>query len=987
MSESVDKVVLNRVADLCQKGGDILAEADRLTHSGKIGNATESIRALAKSVVNVENIESARHLIELALLTQSTRNQIAIISPALNISEKDIKEFCLSECQSSPEFSGLNFQSDMAGQDFYDTALSDEAKLIRASFDEVTDYRIKNLSLKFEYLSPHIRPLIYLLYGLMQQAPHQRIETIKYWLKSFEEKPENLALLQNFLGVFGDISQYVYEASQSNEVLERSRLVLAGVLEDTRLANSNDFNPFEVLKEYLMEDDGINPWILESSENTPFDAYCIGNLLDPEVPRKLLAMSAAGLNQPELEILNQRAVVVFRQYEAYQNLKKAGKIKEAEKREQKLLKNLQSLVEEFRRSHSNIDLPGEEISQKVAFIRKNISKRAQWVETEITGNQGDISTFHPLMVMLRLVDAEKIVHRQEAGQQFRTMMEGLQPFIEQLYNSNLGQQEECGAALARSVDLLLNSQNPHLDVPLKPDYKNTLRELVILHIVRHIPEDIRNNGAYTRFKDKERLNNPEKRPLLSPQDLTTFNHRNFNSAMLGSPRTWVIKAAELWINAENRSGTVGNTFEKMLKLAAETLSKYYKARSYESHFYSSATVAAIDVFPKLVLPEASPDDYIIGSTQEYSALVDEATKILEREAPNPEGKKRAEFIELNHPCGRAKTAEELLSNIDTIIKSRGRPPRMLLLSSKTRYGDAVAIHEKTNKNHFYALTQLIKSVRSAYPKTCIAIDGCQSVGRNDLGENLDAMNPDLFFNSAAKALGIHNCGILMIQENFQGYPPQEDRKSDLKGTRSTIDLPSVVATNLALKNRMGRFNTWFHPVVIENGKTLRDVEIERLITLTEYALQKTNSFSQSLIQHIKELHPSAFDAKLENSFLQALRPQVAYPSHQKRRDYNGVLSIGFPGVKGERLSNLLSEHFSTGSVTACLRQSDAIRISFLPSHTTEDIDQLFMAVESALLDEFSRQIKTINPQHTTKTKTDLEVWRDKKMHKMPVWEN
>jgi|GEM_PF-5790228 len=296
MTELRQTAVLNRVAALCEADAITLTKSDALTHSGKIGYAAKSTSNLARKVLESEGLTAARNLILASLLTQTTRNKISAMSSDLVVSEKDVREFCFSVCQESPEQAGLNFQDDMNGVTFFHQTLADESKSIKSSFEDVTDYRVKNLCLKFAHLSPHIKPLVYLLYSMMQQDPHQRIETIKYWLKSFEQKPENMQLLQNFLGVFGDITQYVHDASGSSEVINRSRLVLAGVLEDRRLADSDHFNPFEVLKEYLSEPGVINPWIIAERDDSPFDAYSIGDLLDPEVPRKLLAMSAAGLN-------------------------------------------------------------------------------------------------------------------------------------------------------------------------------------------------------------------------------------------------------------------------------------------------------------------------------------------------------------------------------------------------------------------------------------------------------------------------------------------------------------------------------------------------------------------------------------------------------------------------------------------------------------------------------------------------------------------
>jgi|GEM_PF-7028182 len=616
--------------------------------------------------------------------------------------------------------------------------------------------------------------------------------------------------------------------------------------------------------------------------------------------------------------------------------------------------------------------------------------------------------------MIRLLKPEKIIHQEEAGRQLQAMIEGLEPFIVNLYDSNSPEQEGCGAALARSIELLLNTENPYLDIPIPPYYKNTIRELIVDRVVRHIPADIRAFGAYARFEDRSRLKVDTKTPLLIPQDQRRFSPTNFNSAMLGTTREWLMNTAQAWIDAENRGGDAGKTFEKMLKLAAETLSKYYKAKDYEAHFYSSATVAAIDVFPKLALPESQADDYVMGSNQEYSAMMDESIKILERDAPDPEERRRAEFFELNTSDGTAKTAEQILSDIKHIVSLRGKAPRMLILSSKTRYGDSISIHSETKRSHFYALSQLIKAVKSEYPLTTVAIDGCQSVGRNDLGEDLDAMGPDLFFNSAGKALGVPNCGILMIRKDFNGFGAIErlddrqsdfftdlqaphfaplkkadevNRKADLKGTRSTIDLPSVVATNLALRNRMGKVNSWAHPVLVEDKNFVRDVEIETLITLTEYAIGKAGTFGSQLTKKLKDMHSSAFDNKLEFEFGTALTPSIAYPTHGKRRDYNGILSIGFPGIKGSRLSALLSEYLETNTVTTCLKNGDAIRISFLPSHTQEDVDVLFDAIQRAVMDEFSRQIKKINMESSEKTKTDLELWLAKRKHSIPVWEN
>ena len=980
--------ILNRISDICRRDSEILAAADELTYSGKIGNAVASTKSLSSTVLEARDLTQAKQLVLAALLTQTTRDKIGKLSPELTISSKNLKEFCLAKCQESSTNAGLNFQPDMNGPIFYQETLDEESKAIRSSFDEITDYRIKNLCLKFQHLSPNIEALVYLLFSLMAQDSHQRIETIKYWLKNFEKKPDNLRLLQNFLGVYGDISQHVHESNaKGGEIKAKSRLVLAGVLEDRRLANSDNFNPFEVLKEYLSESGITNPWIQSEAENSPFDAYRIGDLLDPEVPRKLLAMSAAGLNQPGLEVLSQKSTVVLRQYKAYQQLKRSEKTEDASLLKPKLIKSLDEIITAYCRETKSDDTSGSEVSQKVAFIKSKILAKAQWITTEIQGNMGDISTFHPLMVMIRLIDPEKVVNNTSAGRQLRTMIQGIESFIEKLYQLDSSEQEQCGAALARSIELLLNSGDPYLDVPLKPDYKVTIRELMVQHIVRYLPEDIRENGAYARFKDKSIIQLDHSGPLVTPPDKALRTPNHFNSAMLGNERTWITRAAMAWIASENHAIGAGRTFEKMLRLATETLTKYYKARTFQTHFYSSATVAAIDVFPKLALAEAEASDYIIGSNQEYGAMVDEAVKVLDRSAPRNDKKQRAEFIELNHTNGSAKTAESLYEDIQTIIRERGQPPRLIMFSSKTRYGDAPAIDERPGKENYFVLTDLMALIRKEWPEICIVLDGCQSFGRNDVGEDLDAMKPDLYFNSSAKALGGPNCGILMIREDFEGYPEQPKGKEDLKGTRSTIDLPSVVATTLALRTRMGRLNPWFNPVLIPEGNSLRVVESDRLIELTEYILGKLQSLPDTLIKAVGGLHKNLDEDVIKAVINDALAIQIAYPTHKKRRDFNGIVTFGVPGIRGERLNSLLAEALTPNTVTNCLRQGDAIRASVLPHHTEADIDVLIDAIKNSFLDKFKRQMRNVNPQNKLKSKEDFEIWLNQKMHRLPKWEH
>lgn len=1005
---------LQAIATLCSSHHEVLSQAAKITHSNKTEKAAESVCELGREIrsINLEKttVAEIRDMIARKLIRQSTRNQIGKICPILLVDETDIKALGVSECVGAIETAGIAYNDRMSGTDYYHQFITEEDRDIRRTFNDAVDYRLKSLSLKFNSLSPEIHSLIYMLFASMQQPPHERLETIKFWLKSFDSKPGNRRLLQNFMGVYADVSQYLLQANPSGLEVQKARLVLAGVLEDKRLADSDNFNPFEVLTEYLSEENSVNPWISEAvtgqsdTAANPFDLSRVGDLVSTEVPRELLAASVAGLNQYGIEVLNQRASVVMRQYEAYQNLKRAiatGDNPEGSPERNRLIANLRStqsalkgslgsLFGKYKKIHPKTDMPDTETGSQIAFIRKNIIGKAQWkpikIESSIDGEKD--STFHPLMIMLRLIDAEKIASNLGALENFKWMLQAIEPLIASLYEDiDSEETEECGAALARSVDLLLNSGNDYLNVLLRPDYKHTVRSLVLQHIVRHIPSEIRNNGAYANFKDKARIPaDYYPGPLVIAPDSQHKVYGHFNSAMEGIERSWIVESGRLWCEVEREAVGDFGAFERIMEESTKTLKKYFGAKRYTYHYYSSATDAAIDVYPKLVLHEAEPDDYIIGSNQEYSAFVDEAVNVLDREAPTTHSK-RAEFLEFNRDRNKPKTGDDILADIIDIIERRGRPPRMLLLSTKTRYGDAAAIHSDPSKSNYFGLELLIGKIRELYPTICIVLDGCQSFSRNDIGEEIGKMNPDIFFVSSAKAGGVHDYGAMLIREDFRGYPEAgKKRKDELKNTRSTVNLRGVAATTIALKHRMSNFNTWAQPIINPEGRSNREVTAEQYRILTENLIQSLSDFGEQVALEMSELHPVITEGDLLEPFSDAMQAEVLYPVHRKRRDYNGILSVGFPGIKGQRLVELLSQSLASGPVTICGKNKDAIRISFTPSDTVEDIDKLMTALKNAVLDEFKRQLNKIG-NNNPKIKADLELWLHKKRHNMPDWEN
>lgn len=1021
------------------------------------------VKELEESAKNISTLTAKRvkQMIVRKLFTQKTRDKIGGVFAGFQVRESDIKSFGISECLSAPDLCKLDFRDDMNGLAFYNETAADYQDEIKRLYDDEVDFEIKALCLRFRNLSPDIKPLIYLMFTLMQCEKMERISIIENWLKSFEQNPENLSLIRSFLGVYGDVTQYVFEITNNTTVIDRARMVVSGILEDKRLGGAENIDPFGALTEYLAtpQSEEMNPWVVSPAETSLFDPERIGDLLGYKVNRKLIAKSAAGLNQEGIEGLNQKAETVLRQYSQRRSLKQALARAENERDqekiddlgarvralEKKIKKSFDSIIAARRRITPSLEEPGPDFAQKRKFILDYIETDAQLTKTTITSiveDQEIEQSAHPLTIMLRLIKPKDIVHKLDMGTKFKGMILTLESFVKEMFETSTSfddiedketrealekaqkeVEEASREALFESLEMILNSEDPFLNVPLKPDKQYTIKEFILLHIVAHIPLK---NGGHSMVTDDDEAPKalPPHRDLnLIPEDSRTYLPDYFGSAMLGKTRPWLLAAAQAFIdaeaaaNAESRLKEKPVTFDVMLRYAGEMVARYYKAKGFEIRFYASATDAAIDVFPKMVMHKLEPDDYVAHSNQEYGPMIEVAIQILQREVgheaefkhpdqgelelfpvgddgviqdPNPPRPSRFnEVFELNNSDGTPKNAEEIMLDIERMVRRKGRPPRLLDISSKTRYGDAACVNIESDKSNFHELTKLQRLIKRQYPQITVLIDGCQSFGRNDSGEDLDTMNPDLFMNSSWKAMGVHNCAVLMVNKSFRGYPEfPEDRIAHLKGSRSTLHLPGIVAMALAMRARLGRVNTRFTPVLIEPGGSLRSKEVQEYRELTQYAIGKIETLGSSLAFGIVSDLPFTAENHILQSLETGLTPQVVYPKHRKKLDYNGILCAGFPGIRGGHLaSSLVSKLGESNTVINCLTNADAIRIDFLPGCQKEDINKLMLAIEESILEVARRQIERTGVRGAPTTPSDITNWLHHQMHQMPQWEN
>ncbi len=484
--------------------------------------------------------------------------------------------------------------------------------------------------------------------------------------------------------------------------------------------------------------------------------------------------------------------------------------------------------------------------------------------------------------------------------------------------------------LHRSLEIALHRDDPRrlLDIPLSGGkYQDwTMRDLLM-------------RACFDRFDDGRICEGeaPLSRalfPLVERERMHAPPHahrNNFNSAGVGTVRSHFLEAATAALSLQRGI----YRFPWAIGFAQRALDGYYRTgRNYEFFPFGSATTA-FEWFILQQFPRLCEGDNIVMTDQEYD--------LLPRHFQERCGERGVRPVSLRHPTEeRQRTNEELLAAFEGEMDAR---TLMILISSKTRFGDAPCSQPRGNRPNIFYLQRLIASLKERHPTTIIALDGAQSIGRALPERQL--LGADVFLGSGAKALGTGEAGFIALRNELAasvGYQP------------SMLPLDHIVAMGMALNNHdcrqcdlrrmegdfgeQGQHEGWFNVA-------------RRMRHLTANALQKAGGHGANVLRLLRASGAQVLDDRLreagkrlggEKGLLRLFGCDVLSPYHCNALDHVGILTLLFPNMKGEQMASELSRRFHDMQVLPCRHQKRALRISFDYCHLEDDVSRLFEAM-------------------------------------------
>lgn len=774
--------------------------------------------------------------------------------------------------------------------------------------------------------------------------------------------------MRHFLSVYADITSKVLANARTvdarKEIGDRASSFLVQFIQSEEFQAEKVPDPFVLFQQKLLSDasgklQSPNPWVFVDTKETPFTVAKFGLMMTEDGARGLTADSVEFLNNYKGALIARKTRDVLEAVRKHQEL--SPKPLPA-----KLIERLDYMCEEVRTTGYNID-PKADSAQRIDAL-------GDFVKGNIVFPKGTDEGMHPFTTLIRMIDPEKIVANPERQSEFVFLLREFENEIERVKEGK-GNVEGRTRIIASSVKELLQSDDPFLDIPLSFQANQSIRMLITNGSNEWFDKDILAFGPYAR-SDKSSSRHLE--PLIRPRDLSDKSpveimqlKKNFNTAKgvdMVSKRNWIQRTTDRWNDLKDvtdKDYSADKNYRMMLNFTHGVVDKFWGMQSkFAIAIYPSASAAMNGVFARL-LPTPQEGDYLIVSKQEYDGMtdvfIDKNIKIV--------------AIDCNQP------ADMIFADIQKEVKERGRPYYAALLSSKTRLGDSSGIGTGKDTPSIYALGALNQMLKKAYPTKLIAVDGCQSVGRNDRGENdINRLYCDVYISSGGKALGVRNVGVAALRKPQKGESEHwlshlQDHPQVLKNPvrklgigKSTIDIGRAAGLGIALQQLDSNIDTWGlgHPG--EKQPQQREVIAQRMQELTRHTITRANEYARNLLTDLYtdpavKLRDPLSEELIRNPAVQKqFGCLIVHPAVRKDVDYNGILAIRFPsmgarviegpvqegaveGSAGERTYEgddyILTELQKLGySIEHCLG-TFGIRISFHPLHTESDIDELF----------------------------------------------
>ncbi len=726
-----------------------------------------------------------------------------------------------------------------------------------------------------------------------------------------------------FLGMYGDVSAYVLERSVHKTLTPAHIMnVLKTMLQDpclrqfTEITDHSTQNLYSVLQSALSSPDSQkNPWVHADLSRTPFAVQQLGTTMERSVPRQALGPVLVELNDHERFVHIREAQVLIADYH---------RLKEDAAASPKLRTRLFDVM-------SKLDMPisvsdDERKREPLEHLLFAIERKVEMYENPMEATETEEGQALPEHVILRLIDVERVISHQKLQPEVHSLLKTIRRFDSHIRSP----------LLVRSLQILLRSDSPAMDVPMVSDGKN-----------RSLREQLLQLAKNNRYEDEIFMNGPihlahkyahPPLPLLNPRDAEMLActpeqlSRNFNTAAIGPERGMLIAAGKKFAEAHG--------YRISANFTERAIRSYLGIHAQPNNFNVSLHPGATEAFRAFVLqcvPQWQPGDFAMISSQEYGHMTDVLRLAM---SDDDEQKTHVRAIHLNdRSTGKSKNAEQLFSEFERNFDPQHT--KIVILSEVTRFGDRPCAMGDTERSHI-ELAKFIAAVRGMAPDIPIVIDGCQAIGRSKAFP-MNVCAPDAYIGSGSKALGVGTSAFMVTSKSLPMGKPFEHEPS-------TLPLPNLVAMGISLDqlHRNHDFTRFEGNLGVNRGQQQEKRIRDQMTYLTSHAIRAANKHADRVMQRLNKGEIQAWEEANTTglSFEECMQCRTMYPVHRDAYNYVGITVINFPNMSSQQMAAFLRKDSGIETLP-CLDKSLGLRLSFHYLHETSHIDALFEAIADA----------------------------------------
>ncbi len=779
----------------------------------------------------------------------------------------------------------------------------------------------------------------------------------KYPAESAQQRENFGQHFMGFLGMYGDVSEYVLKRSVHKTLTPAHIMnVLKTILQDpclrqfTEITDNSAQNLYSVLQRSLSSaDTRQNPWVHANLAHTPFAIHQLGTTMERSVPRQALGPVLVELNDHERFMHIRSAQYAIAEYDRLKNDEAAHP-----KIRARFIKVMRSLqlpvildVGHTGKEDAEGKPPEEPLASMVSRLEHAIEGHENPMEETVT-EEGHALPEH---VMLRLIDADRIVGKQALQDEVHRLIKTIKKFSSQIRSP----------LLVRSLQILLHSDSPSMDIPILSTGSNrSLREELLLLAKNNYEDSVLQEGPAALLRQD--VHPPA--PLFRPRDAELLScsitqlAKNFNTAAIGPERGMLIEAGKKFYEIHGYKASV-RFIERAIR---DYFTLGHDTKDVTSDYNVTLHPGATEAFRAFVLqcvPERRDGDYAIISNQEYGHMTDVLSPITSAERDD---NSHVKIMHLNNRVtGMSRNAEELFDEFMSAYDPKHT--KLVILSEVTRFGDRPCASGNPEKSQA-ELALYIAKVREIAPAVSIVIDGTQAIGRGQ-AFNLSSCAPDAYIGSGSKDLGTGTSAFMVTSRSLPIGKPFEHNPS-------TLPIANLVAMGIGI-DRLKRTNDFmrFNGNLGASQGLQQEKRIQAHVShLTSHAIRLTAKHAEKVIECMTVGERNSWEGinTTGKTLEECFQCRVVYPVHRNAYDTTGIMVIDFPNMKADQMASAILKADGITSLP-CLENAQGLRLSFHYLHETSHIDALFEAIADAHVKKLRERSQ--RPQLELKAEFDM----------------